>query len=225
MISFTDCKAAKFADIVFIVDESGSIGTPNFQLVRTFLHSIISGLEIGANRVRVGIVMYNDRPTAQVYLDSFNDKKELLNFIKILPYHGGGTNTGAALTFARENVFTKQRGSRKDKGVQQVAVVITDGESQDAVAQPAAELRRSGVTVYSLGVKDANKAQLVEMASHPPNKHVFIVDSFVKLKSVEQTLQKIVCSNILRQAISVNTRRTGIKEGMNQCLSSACTHL
>ncbi|XP_056236931.1 collagen alpha-6(VI) chain-like isoform X1 [Seriola aureovittata] len=211
-----DCKAAKLADIVFIVDESGSIGTPNFQLVRTFLHSIVRGLEVSPSRVRVGIVMYNDRPTAQVYLDSFSDKKELLNFIKILPYHGGGTNTGAALKFTQENVFTKQRGSRKDKGIQQVAVVITDGESQDNVSQPAADLRRAGVTVYSLGVKDANKAQLVEMASYPPNKHVFIVDSFVKLKSVEQSLQKILCTNILRQAISVNTRRTGIKQGCVQ---------
>ncbi|XP_071324339.1 collagen alpha-6(VI) chain-like isoform X2 [Trachinotus anak] len=211
-----DCKAAKLADIVFIVDESGSIGTPNFQLVRTFLHSIVSGLEVSPTRVRVGIVMYNDRPTAQVYLNSFSDKKELLNFIKILPYNGGGTRTGAALKFTRENVFTKQRGSRKDKGVQQVAVVITDGESQDNVSQPAAELRRAGVTVYSVGVKDANEAQLVEMASYPPKKHVFIVDSFVKLKSLEQSLQKILCHNILRQAISVNTRRTGIKEGCVQ---------
>uniref|UniRef100_A0A665U2E7 VWFA domain-containing protein n=1 Tax=Echeneis naucrates TaxID=173247 RepID=A0A665U2E7_ECHNA len=171
----SDCKAAKLADIVFIVDESGSIGTSNFQLVRTFLYSIINGLEVSTTRVRVGIVTYNDRATAQVYLNSFSDKKELLNFIKILPYHGGGTRTGAAL-------------NRKDRGVQQVAVVITDGESQDNVSQPAAELRRAGVTVYSVGVKDAKEAQLVEMASYPSKKHVFIVDSF-----------KILCQNILRQ--------------------------
>ncbi|XP_008296192.1 collagen alpha-6(VI) chain isoform X2 [Stegastes partitus] len=214
-----DCKAAKLADIVFIVDESGSIGVANFQMVRTFLHSIISGLEISPTRVRVGIVMYNDRPAdqaQQVYLNTFNNKDELLKFIKILPYHGGGTNTGAALKFARESVFIKERGSRKDKGVQQVAVVITDGESQDDVSQPAADLRRAGVTIYSVGVKNANKVQLVEMASHPPNKHVFIVDSFAKLKSMEQSLQKILCYNIIRQAVSVNTRRTGIKEGCVQ---------
>ncbi|XP_029361065.1 collagen alpha-6(VI) chain isoform X2 [Echeneis naucrates] len=211
-----DCKAAKLADIVFIVDESGSIGTSNFQLVRTFLYSIINGLEVSTTRVRVGIVTYNDRATAQVYLNSFSDKKELLNFIKILPYHGGGTRTGAALKFAQENVFIQSTGSRKDRGVQQVAVVITDGESQDNVSQPAAELRRAGVTVYSVGVKDAKEAQLVEMASYPSKKHVFIVDSFVKLKSLEQSLQKILCQNILRQAISVNTRRIGIKEGCVQ---------
>uniref|UniRef100_A0A3Q1FMU4 Collagen type VI alpha 6 chain n=1 Tax=Acanthochromis polyacanthus TaxID=80966 RepID=A0A3Q1FMU4_9TELE len=211
-----DCKAAKFADIVFIVDESGSIGVANFQLVRAFLHSIVSRLEINQTRVRVGIVMYNDRPTAQVYLNTFNNKDELLKFIKILPYHGGGTNTGAALKFALESVFIKEQGSRKDKGIQQVAVVITDGESQDNVSQPATDLRRAGVTIYSVGVKDANKVQLVEMASHPPNKHVFIVDTFAKLKSMEQSLQKILCYNIIRQAVSVNTRRTGIKEGCVQ---------
>uniref|UniRef100_A0A8P4KD98 Collagen type VI alpha 6 chain n=1 Tax=Dicentrarchus labrax TaxID=13489 RepID=A0A8P4KD98_DICLA len=211
-----DCKAAKLADIVFIVDESGSIGTPNFQLVRTFLHSIVSGLEVSPSKVRVGVVMYNDRPTAQVYLNSFNDKDELLKFIKILPYRGGGTNTGAALKFARESVFIKDKGSRKDKGVQQVAVVITDGKSQDEVSTAAADLRRAGVTVYAVGVKDANEAELKQMASYPNPKHTFIVDSFTKLKSLEQSLQKILCQNIIRQAFSVNTRRTGIKEGCVQ---------
>ena len=212
---FTDCKAANVADIVFIVDESGSIGTANFRMVRAFLHSIVSGLEISRAKVRVGIVMYSNVASAQVYLDSFNDKSELLDFIKILPYRGGGTNTGAALKYAGENVFIKARGSRKEQGVQQVAVVITDGESQDDVSTAAANLRRVGVTVYAIGVKEANKDQLEEMASYPHNKHVFNVDNFEKLKGLELSLQKSLCHNIIRQVISVNTRRPGIKEGLN----------
>ncbi|XP_054638754.1 collagen alpha-6(VI) chain isoform X2 [Dunckerocampus dactyliophorus] len=211
-----ECKGAKLADIVFIIDESGSIGTPNFQLVRTFLHSIVSGLDVGPSKVRVGIVMYSDKALAPVYLDTFSDKNETLSFIKILPYHGGGTNTGAALNFTREHVFTKERGSRKDKSVQQVAVVITDGKSQDDVSTAAADLRRAGVTIYTVGVKNANHAQLVKMASHPPSKHMFTVDSFAKLKSLEQKLQKTVCHNIIRQAVSVNVRRSSIKEGCLQ---------
>ncbi|XP_055083605.1 collagen alpha-6(VI) chain [Periophthalmus magnuspinnatus] len=211
-----DCRSARLADIVFIVDESGSIRTQNFQLVRTFLHSIVSGLEVSPNRVRVGVVTYNDHPAAQVYLDSFNNKTELLNFLKILPYHGGGTNTGKALNYTRQNVFTAARGSRQGKGVQQVAVIITDGKSQDDVVAAGAQLRRAGVTVYALGVKDANKVELEKMASYPTNKHTFIVNSFTKLKSVEQVLQKTLCHNIFRDAITVSTRRTGIKEGCVQ---------
>uniref|UniRef100_A0A671X2H5 VWFA domain-containing protein n=1 Tax=Sparus aurata TaxID=8175 RepID=A0A671X2H5_SPAAU len=212
----TTLTGANVADIVFIVDESGSIGTTNFKMVRAFLHSLVSGLEISRAKVRVGIVMYSDGASAQVFLDSFNDKSELLNFIKILPYRGGGTNTGAALNYARENVFIKVRGSRKDQGVQQVAVVITDGESQDDVSTAAADLRRAGVTVYAIGVKEANKAQLDQMASYPHNKHVFNVDNFEMLKGLELSLQKSLCHNIIRQAISVSTRRSGIKEGCIQ---------
>ncbi|XP_015247149.1 PREDICTED: collagen alpha-4(VI) chain-like [Cyprinodon variegatus] len=211
-----DCKAAKLADIVFIIDESGSIGVQNFQLVRSFLYSIMNGLEISPSKVRVGIVMYNEKPTAQVYLNSFRTKDELLNFIKILPYRGGGTNTGAALNFTRENIFVTEKGSRKDKGVEQVAVVITDGDSQDAVSEEATELRRAGVTVYSVGVENANYEELMMMASYPPQKHVFIVDSFTKLKSLEQSLQKTLCYNIIRQAVSVGTRSSSIKEGCIQ---------
>uniref|UniRef100_A0A667YNI2 Collagen type VI alpha 6 chain n=1 Tax=Myripristis murdjan TaxID=586833 RepID=A0A667YNI2_9TELE len=208
------CELATLADIVFIVDESGSITTPNFQLIRSFLCKIVDGLEISQQRVRVGIVTYNDRPTAQVYLNTFKDKSETLQFIKILPYRGGGTNTGAALKFARERVFIKERGSRKRQGVQQVAVVITDGKSQDAVSQEAADLRRAGVTVYAVGIKDANKTELEQMASYPSKKHVFTVGRFAKLKTLQQSLQKILCYNIIRQAITINTRRTGIKEGL-----------
>lgn len=203
------------ADVVFIIDESGSIGSSNFQLVRNFLHSVVSGLEVGPKKVQVGFVMYNDRPKAEVYLNTFKDKSELLKFIKILPYHGGGTNTGAALNFTREQLFIKEHGNRKKKGVQQVAVVITDGKSQDDVSTAAADLRRAGVTVYAVGVKDAEVDELKQMASYPTNKHVFIADSFSKLKSLEQSMQKILCQNIIREAFSVNTRRTNIKEGLN----------
>ena len=158
--------------------------------------------------------MYNDNPKGRVFLDTFNDKNEILQFIKILPYHGGGTKTGLALNFTRQEVFVKDRGSRRSQGVQQVAVVITDGESQDEVEKEAADLRRDGVTIYAIGIKDANRTQLVQIASHPTTMHVYNVDSFVRLKTLQKSLVKTMCRNIFRQAIAVNKRRTDIKEGL-----------
>ncbi|XP_072249472.1 collagen alpha-6(VI) chain-like [Leuresthes tenuis] len=211
-----DCVAAKMADIVFIVDESGSIGVSNFQLVRTFLLSIVSGLDIGLTRVRVGIVIYSSQPKLMARLNTFSDKEKLLKFIKILPYRGGGTNTGAALKFAREQVFIKGRGSRKDKGVQQVAVVITDGESQDDVSQAAADLQRAGVTVYSVGVQNASMAELEQMASYPARKHVFFVNSYALLKTLEQSLKKVLCTNIVTKAVGTAGRAGVLKKACEQ---------
>ncbi|XP_068425551.1 collagen alpha-6(VI) chain-like [Clinocottus analis] len=217
-----DCKEANMADIVFIVEESGSNETNNFQLVRTFLHSVVSGLEVSPSRVRVGIVTYNETSTAQVYLNTFNDKKELLKFIKILPYRGGGTNTGAALEFTLEKIFIEEKGSRKEKGngkgkgAQQVAVVITEGKSQDSVSNASLNLRRAGVTVFAVGIKKANKTELEVIASHPSNKFVFNVDSFIELEPVKQSLQKTLCNNIIDQAFSVVKMETSNRKACEQ---------
>ncbi|KAG7469864.1 hypothetical protein MATL_G00133270 [Megalops atlanticus] len=212
----SDCRSARMADIVFIVDESGSIQSSNFNLVRKFIHRIVDGLDVSLKKVRVGIVLYSDSPEAKVYLNSFEEKDELLQFIKILPYRGGGTQTGAALNFTRENVFTKNAGSRWDKGVQQLAIVITDGKSQDEVGIAAAALRRLGVTIYAVGVKDADHSELVQIASYPSRKHVFTVDSFAKLNTLEKSLQKLLCYNIIQTAFSVPVRRQNLKKGCVQ---------
>lgn len=202
----TDCTSAQVADIVFIVDESGSITPPNFELMKRFLDRTISGLEVNPDSVRVGLVLYNESSSAQFYLDTFVNKSDILNYVKIIPYRGGGTATGAALKFAKNNLFTKNRGSRKDLGVNQIAVVITDGKSQDDVTASADELRRSGVIVYALGVKDASVEELKKIASHPEREFVFNVESFLMLGSLEKNLRKSLCKVVVNRGFDKNDR-------------------
>ncbi|XP_042280535.1 collagen alpha-6(VI) chain-like isoform X2 [Thunnus maccoyii] len=209
-----DCKTGNMADIVFIVDESTSIGEANFQLVRNFLHSIVSSLDIGKKTVQVGIVTYNEISTAQAYLNTLNDKTEILQFIKLLPYNGGDTKTGKALNFTRDEIFTERKGSRK--GVQQVAVVITDGESQDDVSDAAIILRRTGVTVFAVGIGDAKEEELNEMATHPPLEHVFYVNSFTHLKPLKERLQGILCKKIFDKKFTDKKRKENIKKACVQ---------
>ncbi|KAJ8334482.1 hypothetical protein SKAU_G00401210 [Synaphobranchus kaupii] len=209
----SDCRSAKVADIVFIVDQSGGMQSKNFQLVRKFIHRIVDGLDVGLKKVRVGIVLYGDTPKAVAYLNSINEKDDILQFIKILPYEEGSTKTGAALNFTRENMFTKSAGSRRGYGVQQLAIVITNRRSQDDVTIAAVELRRSGVTVYAVGVKDADHDELKQIASHPARKYVFKADSLTKL---EKSLQKLLCYEIIRTAFSIPVRSFNLKTGCVQ---------
>nr|XP_017207020.1 collagen alpha-6(VI) chain [Danio rerio] len=201
-----DCRSAQVADIVFIVDESGSITRNNFELIKRFLHRIISGLEVNSDSVRVGMVLYNDRPSAEFYLDTFANKNDIMNYIKIIPYRGGGTATGAALKFAQNNLFTQKRGSRKALGVKQIAIVMTDGESEDDVTTTAAELRRSGVTVYALGVKNASVEELKKIGSYPEHEFVFNVGSFLMLSSLEKSLRKSLCKVVVNRRFDKNNR-------------------
>lgn len=56
---------------------------------------------------------------------------------------------GLALTFVLENSFKAQSGSRAD--VPKVAILITDGKSQDDVVPPAQTLRDAGIRVFAVG--------------------------------------------------------------------------
>lgn len=181
---------------MFIIDKSGNMGPENFQLVRTFLLNTISGLDVGIDKVRVAIVHYSDVPRADVYLNTFKDESELLQYVQRLSYGRGKAYTGAALQFAKDKVFTKERGSRSDEQVEQIAVVITDGWSADDISTPAAELRRAGVKIFALGIKNFNVRELQGIASYPPRKYVFNVESFSKLNALSSMLTKSLCGDI-----------------------------
>ncbi|GAA6097435.1 collagen alpha-6(VI) chain-like [Tachysurus ichikawai] len=206
-----DCKSVPAADIVFIVDVSDNITLPNFRLVRNFLHRMINGLEIGSDSVRVGMVLYSDTPTAEFYLNTFENKEEILQYIKLLQFRGGQSITSKALKFAREKLFTKDTGSRRALGVQQIAVVITEGDSLDDVTFQAFQLRHSGVQVYALGVTKDNVERLEEIASYPPDRFVFSVENFAKLNTMERILRKILCNNIVRSGDKSSTY--SVKQG------------
>uniref|UniRef100_A0A3B3U593 VWFA domain-containing protein n=1 Tax=Poecilia latipinna TaxID=48699 RepID=A0A3B3U593_9TELE len=187
------------ADVVFIIDESGGIGNNNFQLIQSFVQSLIGSLNVNQTGVRVGIVTYNEAPKAHAYLDSFQDQTEAQQFIKLLPYRGGGSNTGAALRFTLESVF-KGRGRRED--VQKVAIVVTDSKSQDSVKEAVAELHWFPVRVFAIGVNEKTP-DLYDMASYPTNRHkdeadiIFLIDDSDNIDSSDLSDTKKFINNFL----------------------------
>ncbi|KAI4890693.1 hypothetical protein NFI96_033753 [Prochilodus magdalenae] len=200
-----DCKSAELADIVFIVDVSDA--AQNFMLVRSFLYHLINDLEISANGVRVGMILYSDKPTAEFYLNDFDNKNEILQYISILRSKGGKANTGKALKFAREKAFAEELGSRRARGVPQIAVVITEGYSDDEVLFESAELRRFGVKVYAAGMAKDNMEQLKNIASYPPRRFVIPLNSF--------DLSKTLCNNVVRSTIA-DKNRFNLQQGCRQ---------
>lgn len=207
---FSVCSRASLADIAFLVDESSRVGEENFQLTRAFLLRIINALDIGPNNVQVALVLYSDEPRLEFTLDTFEDKSEVLNFLKKLPYRGGQPYTGAAIDFLWKEVFTKEAGSRRDQGVQQLAVVITDGYSLDEIIEPASNLRRSDVTVYAVGIQNISESsQLEQIATHPSRKHV----TNMKQQDIEWMIKKRLCNEIVEQAFVIPLWTRSLKGG------------
>ncbi|XP_028435867.1 collagen alpha-6(VI) chain-like [Perca flavescens] len=71
-------------------------------------------------------------------------------------------------------------------------IVITDGESTDNVMAPAKELRQQGVTIFAIGVKDSNEADLLDIAGDP--KRTIQVNNFDALKSINEDIITDICT-------------------------------
>ncbi|XP_041101607.1 collagen alpha-1(XIV) chain-like isoform X3 [Polyodon spathula] len=191
------CKTAAIADIVLLVDGSWSIGRINFRLVRSFLENLVSAFNVGSDETRVGLAQYSGDPRIEWHLNAFNSKEALIDAVKNLPYKGGNTLTGLALTYILENSYKPESGARP--GVPKIGILITDGKSQDDVIPPAKSLRDAGIELFAIGVKNADESELRAIASDPDESHVYNVADFNIMSSIVESLTKTVCDRVEEQ--------------------------
>ncbi|XP_078481145.1 matrilin-1-like isoform X4 [Ciona intestinalis] len=181
------CSSAR-VDLAFVLDGSASVGEDGFVLLREFLINVVSAFtNIGNDGVQVAMIQYNDNPRMEFDFEQTVDKTSVLDAIDGLVYMGGNTKTGLALTFLQ----SAYEGARPHSD--KVAVVVTDGRSQDDVIIPSQQLKREGTTIFAIGVGEAERMELVEMASVPVDKFVFSVDDYTDIASIQENLIKQIC--------------------------------
>ncbi|MEQ2222730.1 hypothetical protein ILYODFUR_029428 [Ilyodon furcidens] len=190
------CTQEAVADMVFMVDGSWSIGTENFDQIRQFLYTLVDSFDISPDHVQVGLVQYSSIPHTEFKLNTFQTKKGILEYIKNLHYRGGGTNTGKGLDFMLNNHFVETAGSRAEQNVPQIAVVITDGKSQDEVELHAEKLRNKRIILYAIGIKDADEDELKQIANRPHSQHVHSVSDFTALQGISQNIVQTLCTTV-----------------------------
>ncbi|XP_078084812.1 collagen alpha-3(VI) chain-like isoform X2 [Mustelus asterias] len=172
-------------DIVFLIDGSFHVGNTNLQPIRDFVTRIIETLDIGSDRVRVGLVQYSDTAEPEFYLNTYSSKDELLSEVNRLRLRGGTVlNTGAALSYVHKYIFTKYSGSRKEEGVPQFLILLTGGRSKDDIKKPSDTLLRSGVMTLVIGAENAIEQQLQQIALEPSM--VYTLDEFSSLPEIQQ---------------------------------------
>lgn len=176
------------ADVIFLVDSSGSIDPEDFLHVKAFINNTIQKSVIGPNAVRVGLLQYSTQQREEFSLGSQQTMTDLVLKVNAMRQLGGGTLTGKALTFTSQ-YFDAIKGSRPN--VPKILIVITDGASQDAVAMPARFLRDNNVIIYSIGVGGANYTQLVEMSGIQDR--VMLETDFDTLHTLENDILLKIC--------------------------------
>ncbi|XP_029305238.1 vitrin [Cottoperca gobio] len=181
-------------DIAFVIDGSSSVGTGNFRTVLQFVANITREFEISDTDTRVGAVQYTYEQRLEFGFGQYNNKAELLNAIKRINYWSGGTSTGAAITYAAEQLFSKSKPNKR-----KIMIVITDGRSYDDVRAPSLAVHRQGVIAYSIGIAWAAQDELEYIATDPDKEHSFFVDEFDNLYKFVPKIIHNICQEFNSQ--------------------------
>ena len=227
----TECQI-RGIDLIFVLDESGSVGSSNFQNIKTFTANLVRELEIGPGNTRVGVITFSSFARVPFHLNTYQTNGTLLGAIASILYSGGGTNTPAALNTLL-NEFSVMYGARpSEEGIPRIAIVVTDGMSNRGGGPPATiaaanTIHANNILAYAVGVGDSlDMDELNAIASDPSSRYVRLLSDFDinELRELQESLNSEACQgNILNlhSLHSCNTHSCCQMQGNHR----ACKHL
>ncbi|OWF39486.1 uncharacterized protein LOC110464955 isoform X2 [Mizuhopecten yessoensis] len=176
------------AEVVFVLDSSSSIGTCGFRFLTTFVKDVVSSFDIGPERVRVGVIPYNDAIYNSFGFTKHPSKRGIVSAIDELEARSGVTRTDLALKKMSHMMLSAR------PGVQRIGIVITDGRSSNPehTRLAAQAAHNDNITVFSIGVGEGyDKDELEAIASS--NENVFTVVDYNALKTIKEKLARKTC--------------------------------
>ena len=185
-------------DLLFVLDESWSVGKSNHQLALQFMESVVGFYNVSSNGTRVSVISFSTGARVEFLFNTYSTLQDVQRAISSISYSSGLTHTALGLRFA-EQVFNRPdiSGARPlSAGIPRVAVLLTDGRSNTYnITQPAIDLRAAGVSVYSIGIGNYYLNELLFIASDPDADHVFLLDSYTDAAFFTQLLRGMTCDS------------------------------
>ncbi|XP_032627003.1 collagen alpha-1(XXI) chain [Chelonoidis abingdonii] len=182
------CRTAP-ADLVFILDGSYSVGPENFEIIKRWLVNITRNFDIGPKFIQVGVVQYSDYPVLEIPLGAYDSTENLIREMESIQYLGGNTGTGRAIQFSIDHLFAKS-----SRFLTKIAVVLTDGKSQDEVKDAAAEARKNKITLFAIGVgSEIEEDELRAIANKPSSTYVFYVEDYIAISRIREVIKQKLC--------------------------------
>lgn len=170
-------------ELVFVIDSTESVGPDNFNLIKTFMKTLIDKVSANHTTTRIAIINFSHRVDLVSSLKQYTSKEYLKSAVDKMPYLGEGTYTASAIQEAIHLFQAARPAARK------VAVVITDGQAdsrdkvQDTVPR---EAHATDIEVFVIGIVqradphyDDFLKEMQLIATDPDEEHVYQTDDFL----------------------------------------------
>ncbi|KAM8731700.1 collagen alpha-1(XXI) chain-like [Acanthopagrus schlegelii] len=179
-------------DLVYIVDGSWSVGSSDFETAKQWLINITSQFDISSHYTQVAVIQYSDTPRLEIPLGEHQGGAQLIQAIQGITYLGGNTQTGRAIKFAVDHVFASSQRANQVKN--RIAVVVTDGKSQDDVVDASMEARAQDIIVFAVGVgSEITTSELVSIANKPSSTYVLYAEDYTTIDRIRDSMEQKLC--------------------------------
>lgn len=154
----SDCDP-DIVDLALVVDRSVSVSPfkKNWAFILDFLKSVVDGLTVDPEKVRVALLLFSDKVELKQHLMNSTSASALKTVIDKQRYKSGSNaNLSDALHRLRTELFTAENGARAD--VAKVALIVTDGEdnipsvgNMEAL-ENASMCKEQGIRLLAVGI-------------------------------------------------------------------------
>ncbi len=192
---FLFVPACDNADIIFILDSSGSINDAdpgNWVRVLTFVKDVVAKFGAGGGNIRFALVRFSDVANVEFVLDAYSDPNELYARIDKVAYYGGRTNIAHGFEVALSDVVGKN-GDRPD--APNIVILITDGipNEREGDTIPQATLMKRVARVLSVGITNAVDMDLLRAIASDQFTDVVTASDFARLTEIVEGLVGAAC--------------------------------
>lgn len=184
VVLMTTSFSATLLDVVFVVDDSGSISDNDYITLLSTLVDFSNNLDHAPGETHLGLVTFSSSAALQLGLTG--NQAAYQSAVGNLSQSFGQTNTSAGLSTARSEILTNGRA-----GVPKLIVLITDGTPNrpttgihpvtDAINE-ANMIKNDGIEIYAIGVGSQVTFNDLDLyASNPDNDFISLFDDYEAL--------------------------------------------
>lgn len=176
------------ADIVFVVDESGSVGQKHFDDTVEAIIDTVNSLVIRDDLINVGMTLFEGHGTSRTILnikDGYDKTRFKETLSKAVYKNGMYTDIADAFSYTCNQMFVTSQGDRSE--AVNYLVLLTDGKSDSTKAVQQAELCSSkGVRIITVGIGSGIDVELLKKVAYKPE--YFINTAYSELNTTLPTL-------------------------------------
>ena len=185
-----DCGYTRKYDVVFVIDESGSVDSSEFTSELTFYQSLSTALYVGQNQANIAAITISDAVRERFGLTSHLTSQTVSNAIGALVANGGGSLYTAGLEYAFDNILTPHGRQNSHKFI--IISVDHTNDIDSQTYQVSDQIKAAGVAIFTIGVGsgvDLNALSAVSSGSQ----YALSVTSWTTISTLYTSIVDVLC--------------------------------